>query len=178
LMIGMRVPSVGVHGGVDLACPRVHTALQVVELTEAAAREEVGHAQAAHAVMADHHQFLLRVEFPEARRDLTHGDVARTGQGADVELPTLAHIEQDRLFTGLRQPFLERAHRHLLHDLEHEGTRRERILEWRQVGFEQAAGVEAGFGEARDTLRCHRRGLTNDGDQPAADLKLLFECLR
>jgi hypothetical protein len=53
--------------------------------------------QAAPAVVADHHDVVVRLELAEPTWHLLHRHVRRALDAGGLELPRLAHVEQNRL---------------------------------------------------------------------------------
>src|SRR5271156_492356 len=65
----LRNPRVQVPG------PRQNAASEIENRLETSGRQKLGHLRAAAAGTANHHEFLLRIEFAQTLRNLRHGDV-------------------------------------------------------------------------------------------------------
>src|SRR5258708_21603601 len=82
--------------------PGRNSAWEAKTFAETLACQELRHLGAAAPRAADHHRFLLRVEFGDAVGNFAHRDMDDMGgYRRELELPVLAHIEQRHLFAGL-----------------------------------------------------------------------------
>src|SRR5665213_3687044 len=89
------VGSVSAHRRVDRRCPRLDTALEIVRAVALAAEPHCDHRAALPGVAHDH-QLTLARKLAEALRKLLHRQRLRARDHADVTLPILAYVDQQR----------------------------------------------------------------------------------
>src|SRR5665213_1723009 len=89
------VDSVPAHRRVDRRCPRLDAAFEVVRAIPLAAEPHRDHRAALPGVAHDH-QLALAWKLAEALRELVHRQRLRACDRADVALPVLAYVDQQR----------------------------------------------------------------------------------
>ena len=65
-----------------------------LDVFEALLAQPHGDIERAHAVVAENDSGLVGVEFLEARGDIAHGDMRRSGDSGDLELPGFADVKE------------------------------------------------------------------------------------
>src|SRR5574343_115233 len=88
--------SVTAHCRIDLGCPRLDTAHQVVNGAESLAFQKNGDLHATTAVMANNDDVPGGIELLAFHWDHVHRNVLRPGNLAKLEFPRFAHIHQER----------------------------------------------------------------------------------
>lgn len=89
------------YGAIDFCGPSVYATVDIDHLAKTVALEKTRHLQAAYAVVAQAGNRLLRVQFSQASRNITHGDckhaVARAMvQVGPAQLVRFADIQHER----------------------------------------------------------------------------------
>ncbi len=90
-------PSIARHAGLDFERPSLDPAGDVAYTGEAATAEELGHAQAASAVVAVDEEVFIGGEVGEVLRNLAHGDGRGAGDGTEGDLVRFAHVDEQNL---------------------------------------------------------------------------------
>src|SRR3990167_6792955 len=104
--IGMTDDSLSLiprHVGVDVGGPGVNAAVEVLELLEAEALEDLDRLLAAGAVVAVDHDGVGGVQLIHAQVQLTERDELGSLDADDVVLVRLAHIEEDGVLVARQQ---------------------------------------------------------------------------
>lgn len=101
---------------VDIAGPGIEPAMQIDDPDESLMFEIHRNPTATDAVVADYDGFTLRIQVMQCGLDLSHRNQFGAVDVADLELPRLAYIQQQRSWSGRRQVLRQLAWGQILHD--------------------------------------------------------------
>src|ERR1017187_5512834 len=97
-----HIPLVKRNRRVNLARPAIDSSAQRLHVFKSLLPQPDRHIHRTHAVMANHHNAIFRIEFlVEARGNIAHRDMFTPGDVGGVELPRLTHIEQCEILTSI-----------------------------------------------------------------------------
>src|SRR6266850_1762413 len=107
-------PSVGSRS--DGPRPSIYAPHEIMDARKTLLFQKQANLDAASAVVADHHDVVVRLELADARGQLLHRHVRRALDARRLKLPRLAHVEQEWLrATFVGEPRRQVRRRDLLH---------------------------------------------------------------
>src|ERR1700674_224130 len=87
---------------IDGSCPAINSTADGLSFIESLLPQPVGDAQRAYAVMTNHHDVLLGIQFlMRSRWDIPHRNILAALNLGFFQFPRLAHVEQSELLALL-----------------------------------------------------------------------------
>ena len=92
------------HVGSDLSGPGVDTSRQIVNVCKSLVLQKIGSVLAAESMMTKYHDHPFCTQLAKPCGYLSHGNMHRSGKGADLIFPGFAYVQHYRIIVVTIEP--------------------------------------------------------------------------